>query len=104
MMKNLFKILFLSLFMFSCGDNLVEEVKERYDNGKLKVVEYYKKVGDNQELVRKIEYYENGQIKGEENYYHQKRDGKWVRYDEEGNISYERCYEMGKRVDCPDDD
>ena len=67
-MKNLFKILFLSLFMFSCGDNLIEEVKERYDNGKLKFVEYYKKVDDNQELVKIRKYYENGQIKLEENY------------------------------------
>ena len=67
-MKNLFKILILTLFTFSCGDNLVEEVKERYDDGKFKVVEYYKKVGDNQELVRKREYYENGQIEEEVKY------------------------------------
>ena len=36
-MKNLFKILILSLFITSCGENLIEEVKERYDNGKFKV-------------------------------------------------------------------
>ena len=40
----------------------------------------------------------------EGNYKNGELDGKWVRYDEEGNITSERCYEMGKRVDCPDDD
>ncbi len=67
-MKNLTKIsiiTLLTLFISNCGENLIEEVKERYDNGKLKEVEYYKKVGDNQELVRKRGYYENGQIIGE---------------------------------------
>ena len=52
-------LILLSLFLISnCGENLIEEVKERYDNGEVKVVEYYKKVGDNQKLVRKREYYE----------------------------------------------
>ena len=58
-MKNTTLLILLSLFITSCSENLIEEVKERYDDGKLKVVEYYKKVGDNQELVRKREYYEN---------------------------------------------
>ena len=58
-------ILFLH---YNCGENLIEEVKERYSGGELKVVEYYKKVGDNQELVRKREYYQNGQLQQEINY------------------------------------
>ena len=57
-MKKLITITLLTLFISNCGENLIEDVKERYDDGKFKVVEYYKKVGDNQELVRKREYYE----------------------------------------------
>ena len=70
-MKNLTKIsiiTLLTLFISNCGENLIEEVKERYDDGKLKVVEYYKKVGDNQKLVRIWEYHKNGQIEEEENW------------------------------------
>ena len=38
----------LSLFLISnCGDKVREEITERYDDGNMKVVEYYKKVGDN---------------------------------------------------------
>jgi len=28
-------------------------------------------------------------------------DGKWVKYDEEGNIISEFCYDMGDLGDCP---
>ena len=66
-MKNIY-ILPLILFIISCGENLIEEVKERYGGGELKIVEYYKRVGDNQKLVRKREYYENGQIRKVEYY------------------------------------
>ena len=94
-MKNLFKILLISLLMVSCGENLIEEVKERYDDGKLKVVEYYKKVGDNQEFVRIREYYENGQIYYEGNYKDGKQDGKWTVYYKNGQIRSESNYKEG---------
>ena len=47
------------IFIISCGENLIEKVKEKYDNGKLKLVHYYKKVDDNQELVSIKKYNEN---------------------------------------------
>ena len=84
------------LFITSCGDNLIEDVKERYSNGNLKVVEYYKKVGDNQELVREIDYYENGQIFFEKYFKNGKREGKWTSYYEKGQIQYEGHWEDGK--------
>ena len=95
-MKNLFKILFLSLFMFSCGENLVEEVRERYDDGKLKLVEYYKKVGDNQQLVKRINYYENGNISQETNHKDGYLDGRYVIYYENGNIEREGMLKGGE--------
>jgi len=96
-MKNTTLLILLSLFIISCGDNLVEEVKERYDDGKLKVTEYYKKVGDNQELVRKRKYYENGQIDYEENYKDGKLDGKLTGYYENGQIRGEGNYKDGEQ-------
>ena len=95
-MKNTTLLILLSLFITSCGDNLVEEVKERYDDGKLKVVEYYKKVGNNQELVKKREYYKNGNIDREVNYKDGKKEGKWTTYYENGQIYEEVNYKDGK--------
>jgi len=91
-------ITLLTLFISNCGENLIEEVKERYGGGELKIVEYYKKVGDNQKLVRKIEYYENGQIWYEGNYKDGKSDGKWIWYHENGQIWMEEFYKDGKKV------
>jgi len=40
-------------------------------------------------------------VKTESDYVDGKREGKLVWYDEEGNITLERCYEMNEKVDCP---
>ena len=88
-------ILFLN---YNCGENLIEEVKERYIGGGLKVVEYYKKVGDNQKIVRKREYYENGQIWIEGNYEEGKEDGKHTYYYEDGSIEEVEEYKNGELV------
>ena len=107
-MKNLTKIsiiTLLTLFISNCGDKVREEITERYDDGKLKVVEYYKKVGDNQELVRKREYHKNGQIRDEGNYKDGQQDGKWVYYDKKENIIDEDIWENGKCIEmCEEND
>ena len=98
-MKNLTKIsiiTLLTLFISNCGENLIEEVKERYSGGELKVVEYYKKIGDTQKLVRKREYHNNGQIKMETNYKDEKLEGKWIWYYENGQIEGEGNFKDGK--------
>ena len=67
-MKKLIIISIFSLFIFSCGETLIEEVIERYDDGKLKKVEYYKRVGDNQEKVKHRLFFPSGKIEEEVNY------------------------------------
>ena len=60
-------------------------------------------MGSTLKVGKWVDYYENGQIKKEGNY----KDGelkKRVRHDEEGNITDEYCFDMGKIVDCPEDD
>ena len=99
-MKNLTKIsiiTLLTLSIFNCGENLIEQVKERYDNGKSKHVEYYKKIGDNQEFVRERAYFYNGQISVETNYKDGKEDGKVIWYYENGQIREKGNYKDGKR-------
>jgi len=95
-MKLKFLTLISIILIISCGDNLIEEVKERYDDGKLKIVNYYKKVGDNQELVKISRYYENGQIEKEENFKDGNKDGKWTWYYENGQIEQEENWKDDK--------
>ena len=93
-MKSTKSILFLlSLFLISnCGENLIEEVKERYDDGNMKVVEYYKKVGDTQTLVKKREYYETGEVEEESYYVNGELEGKYTEYYKNGKIEEEGTY------------
>ena len=57
-MKNLFKILFLFLFVFSCtstnfyNGNIIKEVEERYDSGEDRVVKYYKEIEGKKQLYK----------------------------------------------------
>ena len=116
-MKNLFKILIpvliLSLFVwwFFSGEEIREEVIERYDNGQKKVVMTFRGEGNNEELIQRVVYNENGDTlifelpienqKMERIYYKGKglieqelnyKDGelgKWTRYYKNGQISFE---------------
>ena len=83
------------LFFFSCGENLIQEVRERYDNGKLKLVYHYKKVDDSQILKRIINYHENGEIKDDENYKDGKLNGEQISYYSNGMIYSIKNYRNG---------
>ena len=97
-MKSTKSILFLlSLFLISnCGENLIEEVKERYDDGKMKVVEYYKKDGDNKILVKQREYYKTGEVEEECTFQNGKLEGKYTEYYKSGQIAEEGTFKNGK--------
>ena len=83
----------LSLFLISnCGDKVREEITERYDDGNMKVVEYYKKVGDTQTLVKKREYYETGELEEEYYYVNGELEGKYTEYYKNGKIEEEGTY------------
>ena len=93
----------LSLFLISnCGDKVREEITERYDDGKKKIIMKFKGSGSEEVMVEKIsysqsgdtlmlekplekmkmvrEYYENRQIEREGNYKDGKLDGKSTTY------------------------
>ena len=97
-MKSTKSILFLlSLFLISnCGENLIEEVKERYDDGNMKVVEYYKKGGDTQTLVNKRECYETGEVEEEYYYVNGELEGKYTEYYKNGKIEEEGTFKDGE--------
>ena len=97
-MKSTKSILFLlSLFLISnCGENLIEEVKERYDDGNMKVVEYYKKDGDNKILVKQREYYKTGEVEEENYFVNGKLEGSHTEYYKSGQIEEEGTFKNGK--------
>ena len=84
-MKNLFKILILSLFTFSfcCGPEDVVKEEGNYKDGN--------KDGE------WISYCEHGNIIEEGNYKDGKKYGKWISYLEDGQIWYEGNYHEGKK-------
>ena len=63
-------------------------------NGQLSFEGYF---GDNFTTYKG--YYENGQLKYEEYFVDGERDGQWVEYDDEGNITDEDIYENGVCVE-----
>ena len=89
-MEKLIFILFTLLLISNCGDKVREEITERYDDGKKKTIMKFKGEGSEEVMVEKIgysqsgdtlilekpldkfkmerRYYNNGQIKEEENY------------------------------------
>ena len=95
-MTKLLTIVLISLLMFSCGENLIVEVVERYDKGNLKVVNYNKKIGNNQELVKKREYYEEGTLKVKVKYSNDIKNGEEVFFDKEGNVKNITSWRMGR--------
>ena len=50
-------------------------------------------------MGRFVGYYESGKVGQEVNVIDDKREGKWVTYDEEGNITDEDIYENGKCIE-----
>lgn len=80
----------------------LEVYTEKWDDGN--VENEYQFYRNGNELIKHgfyKWYYESGKVKSEGNYVDGKREGKSVSYDQEGNITYEWCYEKGEEVDCP---
>ena len=80
-MKNTTLLILLSLFITSCGDNIREEITERYDNGKMKTI--MKFIGESSEelMIEKLVYSQSGDTLVWENYNSKgEKDGNWIGY------------------------
>ena len=96
------KLLFVGLLFFIAtsfvlSQNLISSVDEKYENGNIKEISYHKKRLKKIELVEKETYYENGQIRSEENYKDGAEHGKWANYHENGQKDWEKNYKDGKK-------
>ena len=115
-----YKLLLIALLIVGCGEQVREEITQRYDDGSNKLLVKYKGEGSDEVVVERItysesgdtfilekplekfkmvrEYYENGQIEKEQNYKDGKLDGKVTYYYKNGQIEKEENY---KDVACP---
>ena len=74
-----------------------DEIIERYTSGEKKLVVTYGGKGNREFVLRKRSYYQNGQIKEEENYKNSELDGDYREYYKNGQISVKCSYNDGKR-------
>lgn len=94
---------YLSIFLLllivlpSCKPELHEKVVDEYPNGIPTKVEYYKWIGDREELVKHIRYYSNGEKQEEGFYTKGEKSGKWTYWYENGNKWSEGYFENGER-------
>ena len=118
-MKKSILLLFTLLLISNCGDKVREEITERYDDGKKKTIMKFKGSGSEEVMVEKMGYsqsgdtliWENYDSKGEldgnwigyvdnsfveGNYKDGKKDGKWTKYWQNGQIMEEENYKDGK--------
>ena len=67
-MKNLIKILFLSLLVsFLLSENLITDV-QYYESGGVKEIRYFKEINKEMEIVKLKTYYENRKLEKEGKY------------------------------------
>lgn len=69
----------LALFVImQCSSQLKKEVVEYFDNGSPKCENFYTLRGDKKEVVKEIQFFENGHKKLVGHYKSGKKDGKWT--------------------------
>ncbi|HAM98693.1 MAG TPA: hypothetical protein DCQ26_08770 [Marinilabiliales bacterium] len=93
-----FLLLSLVVFIQSCQNRYKEVVEETYQDGKAKIVKYYKGNGASQSLVREIQYYPNGSKKVEGTYKEGEKEGQWIFYFENGEQWSVGFFEKGLRT------
>ena len=86
-MKKLLLLFITTSFVLS--QNLIEYVSDIYENGAIKTIKYYQRVGNKIVKAREENYYENGQISEEGNYKDGNTDGKVTSYYKNGQIKLE---------------
>ena len=72
-MKNIYLITILTLFIFNCGENVREDITERYNDGHKKVLVKYKGEGESEKLIEKIIYNQKGEKVFYQNFENNKR-------------------------------
>ena len=90
-------LLIISLLILSVGfSQQLTKVVETYNNGNIESITSHKETRNRIEKVKYVEYYRNGQKKGEGTYKDGKENGLWTKWYENGQKEFERNYKDGK--------
>jgi len=77
--------------------NKREKIVERYDNGNKKLVVTYVGNGSQEQVIKKMTYYNSGKVKEEENYQSNQLNGHYYEYYRNGQISVRANFLNGLR-------
>ena len=93
-MKKLLLLFITTSFVLS--QNLIEYVSDIYENGAIKTIKYYQRVGNKIVEVREENYYENGKIESEGNIKDGESDGLQTDWYENGRKKFESSWKGGQ--------
>ena len=93
-MKRFPVILSILIWLCSCGSEPYEYVELTYSGGEPHLVKYYK-TDKKEVLLKKIEYWENGQKRIEGKYKNGTRHGEWIAWYDNGNLWSKANYDEG---------
>lgn len=83
--SNFLYLIAFVLFLTSCASGLEETVKESYEDGSPKVVQYYDNHGDERHMVEEAYYYPDGQVRMRGTYLDGEKHGTWTSWYDNGN-------------------
>jgi len=96
-LQNTAKLILILFVIGSCKQKIIEENVGSYSNGNPIKKEYYLQKGNSKELVREIQYYNDGTIKQKGNFKNGVKNGKWTHYYQNGYIWSEGYFDNGLR-------
>ena len=89
-------IICLSLLFSSCAPTL--RVSDRYPNNQKKTVDVMKEEGSSYKLIKKINYYDDGNVLSEVTFTNQKMHGNFFEYHRNGRVSVKGKYNYGEKI------
>ena len=93
----LIKLQILTLFFSFTFSQLINDVTQKYPSGNPKKIEYSKRIQNQHEVIKIEYYYEDGQLKIEENYKYNQLHGTYIEYHSNGTIKIRTSYSKGLR-------
>ena len=88
----MFLFLMMVAVLTACAPKLTEKIEVKYPNGQPEVVLILNKSG---ECIKKIEYYDTGQVKMEGGMKDGKREGEWKAYFPDGRLQSHSFFKDG---------
>ncbi len=83
---------------FASCQNIIEEVAESYDNGQAKTIKFFKGEKSEQNLIKELQYYPDGNPAYQKHFKKNKPSGKWLFWFSNGNVWSKGEYKNGIRV------